>query len=252
MDVEFAEIFEEYVQKTRGEVLFTNNPPIQRVVPVQRVIKTELVIHPHSRAEEMVKKAKSWEVRECICRKQQELVGNGCNFAKSVCLSFSFRENAYEDRLPHSRVVTKEEALDILREAEEAGLIHSTMNVAKDHFYICNCCTCCCGILRSLVEFEHPNAIVSSDYVLSIEDELCSGCGKCIDRCQFNALEIIDKKCVVNDRCIGCGVCAIVCPKDALSLIPRKIDKKSKPPRNILSWMLKRARKRKVNILKLI
>lgn len=252
MDAEFAEIFEEYVQKTRGEVLFSSNPPIQKVVPIERAIKTNLVIHPHSKAEDMVRNAKSWEVRECICRKQQELLGNSCSYPKSVCLSFSSRENAYKDNPPHSRAVTMQEALDILQEAEEAGLIHSTMNIAKGHPYICNCCTCCCGIFRSLVEFDHPNAIVNSDYVLKIDDELCTGCGKCIDRCQLNALEIIDKKCVVNDRCIGCGVCVIACSKDTLSLIPSKIDKKSKPPRSITTWMLKRAWKRKVNIAKLL
>ncbi|NHJ39847.1 MAG: 4Fe-4S ferredoxin [Asgard group archaeon] len=252
MDVEFAEIFEDYVQKSKAQIIFSSKPPIQKVVPVQRVIKTELVIHPHSKAEKMIRNAKSWEVRDCICRTQKELLGNSCNYPKNVCLSFSSRENAYKDNPPHSRVVTMEEALDILREAEEAGLIHSTMNIAEGHPYICNCCTCCCGILRALVEFDQPNAIVKSDYVLNIDRGLCNGCGKCLNRCQLNALKILDKKCVVNDRCIGCGVCAIVCPKNALSLIPRNRNLISKPPRNIIRWMLKRAWKRKVNITKLL
>ncbi|MHA1368052.1 MAG: hypothetical protein ACTSP5_16870, partial [Candidatus Heimdallarchaeota archaeon] len=64
MDAEFAHLFEEYVQKTRGEVLFSSSPPIQRVIPIDRVIKTELEIHPYSIVEEVVSQSKSWAVRD--------------------------------------------------------------------------------------------------------------------------------------------------------------------------------------------
>lgn len=252
MDPEFAQLFEEYVQKTQGEVLFTSTPPIQRVVPVKRVIKTELEIHTYDEAENIVRDAKSWGIRDCICKVQQEMIGDHtCEYPTKVCMVFSGRENAYENSI-RTEPITKERSLEILSETEEAGLIHTSMNVELNHRYICNCCTCCCGVLRGLTEWNQPNAFVKSDYEISIYEEDCIGCGKCISRCQFNALEIIDGKCEANVKCVGCGVCAIVCPEDALSLIPRKASEISKRPKNLIRWMFKRAFSRKVNLFRLI
>ncbi|MCK5185383.1 MAG: 4Fe-4S binding protein, partial [Candidatus Heimdallarchaeota archaeon] len=91
-----------------------------------------------------------------------------------------------------------------------------------------------------------------SDYILSLEETACSGCGECVDRCQLKLLEIKDDKCVVDDTCIGCGVCVLVCPEEALSLVPRKAKEIKKPPKNLIFWMLRRAFKRKINPFKLI
>jgi hypothetical protein len=74
MDEEFSQLFENYIKQIRGDTIFSVNPPIQRVVPVNRVIKTELLVHPYSEAEQMIRNAKSWGVRECICKKQKDLI----------------------------------------------------------------------------------------------------------------------------------------------------------------------------------
>ena len=251
IDSEFSEIMEEYFEKTKGEILFSSNPPITKVIPVKSAIKTEIGIHPRNEAEMLVMNAKSWGLRECICKIQQEEIGNPCKYPKEVCLMFSSKENDYVDS-HKTKIITKEEALDVLKKAEEAGLIHSTMNISEGQDFICNCCTCCCGILRALVQYDQPNAFVKSDFQIEITEELCSGCGLCIDRCQFNALEIINDKSIVNDRCVGCGNCVIVCPEQAIFLVPRKKSEITKPPKNLTAWMLKRAIKRKVNLLKLL
>ena len=250
IDTEFAELFEDYIQKCQGRVLFSTKPAIQRIVPVNSVIKTELEIHPYNQAEQMIRSAKSWGIRDCICKKQQELIGDSCKYPDKVCLVFSKGENRYEGS-HQTTTITMEESLQILKETEEAGLIHSSMNVGTGHSYICNCCTCCCGVLRGLVEWGQPQAFVKSDYIMHVEEEACIGCGKCVDRCQFNALELVNKKITINKKCIGCGVCALVCPEDALNLIDRKPKEIKKPPKNILTWMLKRAFSRKVNIFRI-
>lgn len=149
MDEEFAQLFKEYIQKSKRDIIFTNKPPIQRIVPVNRVIKTELEIHPYNQAEQMIRSARSWGLRECICKKQKGLIGEPCNYQTSVCLVSSKRENAYKDS-PQTETITIERSLEILREAEEAGLVHSSMNIKEGHSYICNCCTCCCGVLRGV------------------------------------------------------------------------------------------------------
>ena len=251
MDEEFAQLFEEYIQKSKGETLFTVKPAIQRIVPVNKVIKTELEIHPYNQSERMIKSARSWGIRECICKKQKGLIGEPCKYPTSVCLVFSKRVNAYKDS-HQTETITMERSLEILQEAEEAGLVHSSMNIEEGHSYICNCCTCCCGVLRGLAEFGQPHAFVKSDYVMSVDIDACIGCEKCIDRCQFDALELVDKKIQVKDTCIGCGVCALVCPKSALALKERNSKEIEKPPKNIIWWMIKRAFSRRVNLLKVL
>ncbi|MHA1201938.1 MAG: ATP-binding protein [Candidatus Heimdallarchaeaceae archaeon] len=251
MDKEFAQLFENYLQKIEGDIIFSTTPTIHKVVPVNKVIKTELEIHPYNQAEGMIKSAKSWGIRDCICKKQKDLINEPCSYPISVCLVFSKRENAYEDS-HQTETITMERSLEILKEAEEVGLVHSTMNVEEGHSYICNCCTCCCGVLRSVAEFNQPHAFVKSDYIMTVDVDACIGCGKCIERCQFDALELVDKKIQVKDTCVGCGVCALVCPKSALELEernPKEIEKRSK---NILWWMIKKAFSRRLNLLKVL
>ncbi len=88
--------------------------------------------------------------------------------------------------------------------------------------------------------------------LFTVDVDECIGCGKCIERCQFNALELVDKKIQVKDTCIGCGVYAIVCPKSALALKERNQKETEKPPKNIIWWMIKRAFSRRINLLKIL
>lgn len=251
MDAEFAQLVEDYLPKaaSAGDQLFDTDPSIFRVVPIDRVIKPELEIFPYEIAEEMIKNAKSWGVRDCICKQQKELIQEPCKVTtnKAVCLPFSPKENSFDDSL-FTDPITKEQALEYLRQAEEDGLIHCTMNIREGHYYICNCCTCCCGVLRGLTERNQPKAFVKSNFIMSVDKELCIGCGTCVDRCQFDALEVPDDMLVINEaNCIGCGVCAIVCPENALQLKSREASEKIEPADNFMDWMTKKAISRQVD-----
>jgi len=248
MDEEFAALIEEYFQKSAGHGgLFESEPAIFQIIPVNQVIDQELEIYPYEQAEEIVNNAKSWGVRNCICKEQQELIGKPCSYPKTVCLNFSSKENAFDGH--HlTKPITKDEALDYLKQAEEAGLIHCSMNVKTGHYYICNCCTCCCGVLRSLTERNSPLAFVNANYIMNIDDDLCIGCGTCLDRCQFDALDIVNGLCQVDiKRCVGCGVCALVCPEDAMKLIERVAEEKNDPPEDMRDWMTRKATFRNID-----
>jgi Na+-translocating ferredoxin:NAD+ oxidoreductase subunit B len=240
MDKEMAELFEQYYKETKGGVL-RPSPALHRVIPVGRAIPLKINIDPYEQATAFLENAQSWGVRECICRKQQHLLGKGCHHALETCLVFAPMKNAF-DRSKVDRAITKEEALQILRETEEAGLVHSSGNYRDGIEYICNCCTCCCGIMRGIAEYGILNAVAHSDFQIALEEEKCSLCNACIDRCQFKALSIPDTMLAVDlQHCVGCGLCVLVCPTDALHLEHRRPDQILIPPSDILEWRLQRS-----------
>lgn len=240
MDDEMAALFEQYFRETRGGVL-REAPALHRVIPVEQAIPFKVEIHPYERASALLEGARSWGVRNCICRVQQKLVGKGCDRPVEACLVFAPVEHAF-DRSKVDRAITKDEALRILRATEEAGLVHTTGNYRDGIDYICNCCTCCCGILRGIAEFGIMTAVARSDFHIVVESEGCSGCGACIERCQFSALSA-DGAMVVVDlmKCVGCGLCVNSCAADALHLVRRPLGESPEPPADIDDWRSQRS-----------
>jgi formate hydrogenlyase subunit 6/NADH:ubiquinone oxidoreductase subunit I len=248
MDVEMAMLFEQFIQETRGSAIVRHAPSIHRVIPVEEAIPFDLEIFPYERASDLLEEAKAWGVRDCICRVQQKLVGKACEHPIENCLLFAPVEGAFAHD-EATRAITKEEALQILHEAEEAGLVHSTGNYRDRHFYICNCCTCSCGVLRSVAEFGAPTAVARSDFRAVVDAELCIGCGDCVARCQFGALAVPADVCAVDlARCVGCGLCASVCPADALQLERRPEGEVPLPPTNRKEWLEQRAEAREISL----
>jgi len=249
LDQEMATLFERYYQETQGGgTLIRAAPPGHRVIPVEQSIAFEPEIFPYERASELLEGAKSWGVRDCICRVQQRLVGKGCDHPVEVCLLFAPIEGAF-DRSDVTRAITKEEALDILRQTEEAGLVHSTANYRDGHFYICNCCSCCCGFLRTVVEFGVPTAIAHSDFRVVVDEDECVGCEECVGRCQFGALSVPEDVCVVDySRCVGCGQCTTVCATEALRMERRPESERLPLPLDQKDWMARRATERGLSL----
>jgi NAD-dependent dihydropyrimidine dehydrogenase PreA subunit len=231
---EIAALFEGYFQETEGRIA-GDGMSIHRVVPVQESIDIEMEIFPYEKASIIVESGKSWGVRDCICRVQKELVGDPCDHPKENCLVIAPIEGAF-DNSDVDRAVSKEEALQILIDAEDAGLVHTTGNYQINN-YICNCCTCSCGILRSVAEYNNIAGIAKSDFLAVVDEDLCTACGDCLERCQFNALNVDGPVCEVDSAfCVGCGLCVPVCPDDALVLVRRSEGEILPPPENLKEW----------------
>jgi len=149
-------------------------------------------------------------VFDCVCRKQQHLLGRGCDRRLDVCLVMSPKPGGF-DNSPVFRTLTREEAGAVLKRAAEAGLLHSTSNtqVSLPYFtYICNCCPCCCGILRGIGEFGIAQSIAHSAFWSAADTASCTGCELCLERSHFGALTMQDGLAQVDrERCIGCGLC---------------------------------------------
>jgi len=246
MDAELASLAEAYFREIAGRTILDTAPAIHRVVPVQEAIPVDLEVFPYQRAAAIVEEARSWGVRDCICRVQRRLIGEGCDHPVEACLVMAPVENVFAEG-GITRPIDKEEALELLRQAAEAGLVHSTGNFRDGHHYICNCCSCCCAVLRGLVEFDVPTAVARSGFQAAVERDLCLGCGICLERCPFAAVTLEGETATVDvQRCLGCGLCVTSCTAGALRLERR--EETEKVPADIKEWMAHRGRSRELRL----
>ena len=152
------------------------------------------------------------------------------------------------DHAPGIRPLSREAALQVLREAAEAGLVHSVSNNQRGTWYICNCCTCACGILRGLAELGVADVVARSPFVNDVDEKACVGCGSCVERCAFGALRVEEVAVVDAVRCTGCGVCGVVCPEGALHLVRRAADEILPVPETQAEWRAQRAAARGIDL----
>ncbi|MCJ7432611.1 MAG: 4Fe-4S binding protein [Anaerolineales bacterium] len=242
MDAELARLFEDYFEQFSQ--MLRVKPQVHRVIPVNETVRNSMEVRPFESASEIVNAMQSWGVMDCICRKQKALIGEGCNHPIDVCMIMDSRPNAFE-KSPTVRALSRDEAMGTLRRAAEAGLVHSVSNSAEGVHYICNCCTCSCGILRGMAELGIANVVASSAFVNRVDEILCTGCEACIGSCQFNALSMNAALAKVDTvRCVGCGVCVLACSADALSLERRPEDQVKPVPQTRAEWGAQRAASR--------
>lgn len=248
LDEELAQLFEEYYRQAFAREVLKESPPIHVVVPVEKSIPVEVQVFPYEQASVLLGKAKSFGVRRCICRVQKALVGEPCKFPVENCLVFSPVEGAFKGD-SEVRTITRENALQLLKESGEAGLIHSSANIQEGRSYICNCCACCCGIMRGLSQFGIENSIAKSSFHAKVDHEMCNGCGVCADRCQFGAPMVLNGTTQLDiKRCVGCGVCVVTCPTGALTLAKKPEDQRSQPPLDRSEWLRRRAESRGMSL----
>ncbi len=165
-----------------------SEPGLARVVPVHQKIDGRSTILAYEDTRQMIEGARSFRVMDCICRKEHALLDKPCSHTLEACLSFSKEENAYDDSHLGGRIINKEEALAVLDAAEEEGLVHCTYNFEHNQMFVCNCCSCCCGLMRLLTEYHTPYGLVRSNWEAVIDEDLCETCGVCAnERCPVEA-----------------------------------------------------------------
>ncbi len=235
MDEEFVRMSEEYMHNVFGRDYFTKKPALLKVIPIEKEIPNPSQIEPYESISGIIEGAKAWGVTDCICKKEKKMLGEGCDHPQEVCIAVAPIENYFEGHFL-SRPITKEEAFRILDAAEQSGLVHMVNNQKTGHMVICNCCGCCCGLMRAMNELGYREALASSNFEAVVDHDLCTACGICLDRCQVRAIEL-DSTATVNERCIGCGLCVTDCPVEAIKLRRRDQKDFEHVPQDEKEWM---------------
>lgn len=193
--------------------------PRCRVLPALHPIEDHNVVVPPADARAIVRASRRRVLQQCACRFRS----TGCDLpVDDICLVFDHLADEAVSR-GFGREVTVPEALAALERASAAGLVHlsSADYLTPAHSgteFICNCCPCCCELLepyfasgRKLELVIHHRAVVDASH--------CTGCGSCLERCHFDALQDRDgTTVVVPESCVGCGLCVQACPAEAITL----------------------------------
>jgi len=225
-------------------------PPMDRTVPILKNLETGEEINvivneelevpkekilPSQQIRELIEKYDDIAVGNCYCRNHQEFLGNPCKMIEITPSCMTLGKSArHTSNHGFSKLVSKEEALEILKKCEDAGLVHKAYhkygNSSAEEVAICNCCNCCCMTARDCLIFPVVN---ETNYLASIDEDLCTGCATCVDLCYNKAIELNDDGKAEREEefCVGCGVCAYHCPESAISLVegPRLV--RMLPPR---------------------
>ncbi len=182
-------------------------------------------VFPFEMMEELIQKVATIALVHCPCRTTTQLIGKKrCDHPLEVCIKFDeLAEYVIEKGI--GKKITKEEALQILKESEKAGLVHLVDNAREGIKHTCNCCGCCCWSVGTIRRKKIPRDVLMATYFLRETDkERCTGCGQCVGICPVQVIKMEgDFPVVDKEWCIGCGVCAIPCPSSAIKLV-RKSD----------------------------
>lgn len=213
-----GKLWEKYHHDGMAESFAGKPTPMARVVPVNKSLHAADMALSYEKVAELIQNSDYIAVAHCACRVSMKK----CEAPQEVCLIFGPPAEFLVSR-KYAKKITKEKAMEILALAEKSGLVHITNNSSDRTNFICNCCTCCCTILRGRTQLNIKTSFAESSYVAQLNADECSSCGTCEQRCPMRAVTLSEKHAIVNAQlCIGCGLCITECPSGAMSLLKRE------------------------------
>jgi ferredoxin len=235
-----SELFYQYlnVEEDFVKALFTEGETqLGRVFVHEPSLPPEfsLAVFDYERATEIIKTASFRGIGICYCRHKMQHLGRDCAAPQDICMTFNTAAGSLIKH-GHAREVSAGECLDLLDVAYEHKLVQFGSNIRENVNFICNCCGCCCEAMIAARRFGLLNSVHTTNFLPVIQDEGCTGCGRCVSICPVEAMSLISannphdpqakKARLRKEVCLGCGLCASACPKKRITL-------KSRSPRVI-------------------
>lgn len=235
---ELAELFETYFHSpgVMKEIAGLDTK-VMRTLIYENVIPlaVETEVLDYEKATEIIKQSGGGAITMCACRHEASHLGTACDAPVEVCMSLGGAAE-WIVRKGLGKPATVDDLLNVLKQTQELGLVHLCDNVLNKPTYICNCCGCCCKVLRGIRE-QQVFATHPSNFIPSIDLDGCINCGTCADKCQIQAITMtlredgIEVPVLNNELCIGCGVCSAACPTESLIMSGRS--ERLVPPENV-------------------
>jgi Fe-S-cluster-containing hydrogenase component 2 len=218
LNPELVQLVDQYLEFMITEHDMWKTSAQLRTIPIGESIPTTQTVMIYEQAEEIIRAQERILVAPCICRRERGMVGESCGKPSETCLIF----NSAADYYHHNglgRWIDTKEALEILAQANQAGLVLQPTN-DRHVGGMCCCCGDCCGVLRNLNRLPRPADVAVSAFQAHFEPELCAACETCLMRCQMAAITAEDGEITLHiERCIGCGLCVTTCTTGALTLV---------------------------------
>lgn len=243
---ELVENHHKYIDEVlSSELIDKNIPSTLRTIPVETSLTPKHHVGNYDNIRKLLENSDGpFAVMDCICRKSEALLGKPCKNTTLLETCITLEEGATQTlSFGNSREIDKQEAIEILNKAQEEGLILQPTNAQKP-LAICACCGDCCHFLTTMKKLPRPVDYYTTNYYVEVDEDLCEGCGICVEKCQMDALTLVDNVSQVNlDFCLGCGNCVPSCPSGAMRLV--KKSKELVPPKDIKKLYTKILMKKK-------
>lgn len=229
---QYMNVEEDFVK----ELFFSTKTPLGRVFVQEPVLTNDKTNHilDYERATHIVEEAKYIGVGTCYCRHRMYHAGHPCEIDApwDVCLTFDNVARSLSEHGEYARLISKEEAMDVLERSYASNLVQIGENVREHPAFICNCCGCCCEALQAARKFSPMQPVATTNYMPKVHSDKCVGCGKCAKVCPILAISMKEEQAEGDNKkhpeidgeiCLGCGVCARNCPTKAIELEKRPI-----------------------------
>ncbi len=201
------------------------DPKAYRYIPVGKTVQSAPQgVLPFHMMEKVIEDSRVIALGHCPCRVGFTLVGGGCDHPTEVCMKFNDMARFVIDK-GFAREITKTQALEVIKLAEEKGLVHFVDNAEQEIQHNCNCCGCACWNVGAIRRRSTPrDALMATYFIRETDFDECIWCGACADICPVDAVTMTadDVPETDTDWCIGCGVCVTACPTDAIAMVYRK------------------------------
>jgi ferredoxin len=197
---------------------------ILRAIPVLGSTPSDAKLLPHESIEDIIQAHKDLiTVRNCCCRFGAKV----CDHPVETCTQFG-RRAEYDLYRGGGRKISADEAMAVSMKAGKAGLVPTVTNISpmEGLEFICYCCGCACLVLNPTIRADNVHQVLAdSRFLVKVDNEKCNGCGECVPKCFFDAIEMkklpgsdTPKAVIDAEKCVGCGVCVLECEPEAMTM----------------------------------